>query len=299
MDEYYAEVSEVILKQYDDELGIVVLQKLAGVLKNLRYSTLFQSVAIFVSPVFQKVFYLRFQVSPYVHVGDDFSIREVLAQKRKINRMMVLSLFPGKASLYLFSSGKLLLMKEDISAAAENSYRQLDKELKWLLDAYSLPVIAAGGKEQLSAFQKVTQNARLVVKYVPLDPGFSNHPDNLLQAIHCYTSNREEIRRAFLQKDLAFARRNGKLAFGFESIGDAVYKQRALRLYIRSSFLRHYEQGSESFDSSDPDRFYNRFSYVKNSLEDIIAEALESDADVEVVDDDFLDDYQNIVLVKK
>ena len=43
---------------------------------------------------------------------------------------------------------------------------------------------------------------------------------------------------------------------------------------------------------------FNKFSYVKDAVDDVIEKVLENDGDVEFVDKGFLKDYQHIALIK-
>ena len=53
-------VQRVISANHRDELGSLVMQKLKTIFKNLNYSTYKKSIAIYVSPIFEKVLYLDF-----------------------------------------------------------------------------------------------------------------------------------------------------------------------------------------------------------------------------------------------
>src|ERR1035438_9156837 len=78
--------------QFSMEMTILVLQKLKMVLKDLNYSTHKKSIAIYVSPVFEKVIYLNIEVEEKVMVGTSFHIRDLVKSKKLSREYLLLQL---------------------------------------------------------------------------------------------------------------------------------------------------------------------------------------------------------------
>src|SRR5688572_16731457 len=52
------EVEQLISEHYPGEMGLLVVQKLRGVIRDVNYNTHRNSIAIYISPLMEKVLYL-------------------------------------------------------------------------------------------------------------------------------------------------------------------------------------------------------------------------------------------------
>ena len=72
------QVSRELRDQYPEELSNLVNAKLRRLIRDLNFNTHKKSVAIYVSPVFEKVLYLDVPVEERVIVDESFEIRDLV-----------------------------------------------------------------------------------------------------------------------------------------------------------------------------------------------------------------------------
>src|SRR5687768_1593738 len=85
-------VEKSLLKVYPDEISNVVVNKLRTVIKNLRFDTDKKSIAIFVSPIFEKIIYLDVPVEEKIVIDESFEIRDLIYSKKRMHKYLVLLL---------------------------------------------------------------------------------------------------------------------------------------------------------------------------------------------------------------
>lgn len=81
-----------IRENYNNELAKLVLRKLKALSGNLNFSTFKKSIAIYISPLFEKVLYLDIPLQEKVIVNGAFEIRDLLYAKQELRQYMVLVL---------------------------------------------------------------------------------------------------------------------------------------------------------------------------------------------------------------
>jgi len=70
---------------YPDEMGMIVMQKLRTIIRTLNFNTFKKAVAIYVSPVFEKVLYLDIPVEEQIIVAESFEIRDLVYCKQQLH----------------------------------------------------------------------------------------------------------------------------------------------------------------------------------------------------------------------
>ena len=89
-----------------------------------------------------------------------------------------------------------------------------------------------------------------------------------------------------------------KLAVGIRDVWREAMKGNGRLLVVEKNFMHAAEDESIDdiiFKAVKP---YNRFSYIKDAVDDVIEKVLENGGDVEFVDKDVLKDYHHIALVQ-
>src|SRR2546430_885858 len=98
-------VEAELIQNYSDEMGRLVMYKLRTLIRQLNFNTHKKSIAIYVSPVFEKVLYFDIEVEEKIKVDDSFQIRDIVYSKKQSHSYLVLHLGCRKTNLYLGSSG--------------------------------------------------------------------------------------------------------------------------------------------------------------------------------------------------
>src|SRR6476660_8503471 len=85
-------VEQELAENYPADQGQLVLHKLTGILDSLNFNSHKKSIAIYVSPVFEKVLYLDIPVEEKVMVDETFEIRDLEYSKKQYQKYLVLLL---------------------------------------------------------------------------------------------------------------------------------------------------------------------------------------------------------------
>ena len=64
-------------ENYPADVEIMMMKKLRTIIKNLNFNTHKKSIAIFLSPVFEKVLYLDISVEEKIIIDESFEIRDL------------------------------------------------------------------------------------------------------------------------------------------------------------------------------------------------------------------------------
>src|SRR5690606_32527099 len=98
---------------YDEGLAELVMLKLKTIIKNLNFSSFKKSIAIYVSPVFEKVMYLNMPVNETIIVNESFFIRDIVYAKKEIPAYFVLVVDEKWSIVYEGNVGELIKIKSN------------------------------------------------------------------------------------------------------------------------------------------------------------------------------------------
>jgi hypothetical protein len=308
-------VEKEIRQDYRDELATLVIQKLKAIIKNLNFSTYKKSIAIYVSPVFEKVLYLDIPIEQKVVVNGSFEIRDLLYAKKEASKYLALVVSAKHSRVYLGNASSFTKMKSNVPdhiAAFKNdspervanfsdpSYKKevllkkflfhTDEGLKFLLQAYPLPVFIMGTKKILGYFKAMTKNEKSIVGYI-----HGNYEDEnevgLSRILKPYLSNWKKIKMEDLKHQMEKAADSGTLATGIRNVWKQASQHKGRLLIVEKNFKCTAQQGGKEDVIYMPVAPYNKFSYIKDAVDDVIEKVLEDGGDVEFVEEGMLKDH--------
>ncbi len=309
-------------ENYPDELGKLVMQKLRAIIKNLNFSTHKKSIAIYVSPVFEKVLYLDIAVEEKIIVDESFEIRDLVYSKKQIHKYLVL-LLSGKGShMYLGNSSTFVRIvskspqsvyaytndiPERVANFSDKSERKeivmdkflhhIDNSLDTVLNAYHLPLFVLGTARIMGHFKKLTKHSGAVIEYVQ-----GNYEDATIQELKeilkPHITDWMKVKHKDLLNQLEEAAGKKKLVFGIIEVWREAINHKGRLLVVEKNYMYAARHGSNEDVISNAAETYNKFSYIKDAVDDVIEKVLENGGDVEFVDKDVLQDYNHIALIK-
>src|SRR5690606_10792886 len=94
-------VERELKDNYTSELREMVMGKLRSLIRGLNFNTHKKSIAIYVSPVFEKVLYLDIPVEERVIVDESFEIRDLVNSKKQLHKYLVLVLSQKESRMFL------------------------------------------------------------------------------------------------------------------------------------------------------------------------------------------------------
>ena len=317
----YDRIKKDISKNYNDELADLVLTKLKNLIQSLNYSSYKKTVAIFVSPVFEKVLYLDIPVEERIIVDESFEIRDLVFAKKETQEFLLVSINAKSSKTYYVDKGKFKTIKIDLAEYAESLQGDLpdrvsnfsdpseqkefqlkkflyysDRGLEALLKAYPLPLFVMGPQKVLGYFKLITHNSKNIVGYIP--GNFSDlSSGELAQVIEPHVQDWKKVHRKALLQQMEHAVSAGKLATGINEVWKQVNHRRGKLLIVEKDYrpsAEHAPNKDEIVELKDP---YNNFSYIRDAVDDMIETILENGGDVEFVEEGTLSEFGHIVLI--
>ncbi len=315
-----AKAEQQLMENYPDDIISLVMQKIRNCIKNLNFNTHKKSIAIYVSPVFEKVLYLDMAVEEKIIVDESFEIRDLVYSKKQLHKYLVLMLSAKQISLYLGNSetfaniisttsvhSVINEVSERVANFSDMSERKeiimnkfllsIDNTLNIILNAYRLPLFVLGTERILGHFKSLTKHGTAVIEYIQ-----GNYEDATPQELKDIIAPHITDWKAIIQRDLLNkleeAADKKKLAVGIKNVWREAMHNKGRLLAVEKNYMYAAAHGrsDDSIDEITPP--YNKFSYIKDAVDDIIEKVLENGGDVEFTDEDILKDYQHIALVQ-
>lgn len=311
-----------LLENYPDGKGLLVIKKLRGIMSELNYDTHKKSIAIFVSPVFEKVLYLDIAVEEKIIVDESFEIRDLVYCKKQLHKYLVLLLCGKESRTYLGNSNDFVRIVSNtpeslhaylteppekvanFSDAQSRKEMQTDKFLQHIdhaldiiLNAYHLPLFVLGEERILGHFKKLTKHSSAVVEYIHGNYEEATLPE-LKALLQPHITDWKKVNQTDLLNQMEEAEGKKKLAVGVRDVWRQAMNHKGRLLLVEKNYMYAAQHGSSDeiiYEAREP---YNKFSYIKDAVDDIIEKVLENGGDVEFVDTDILKDYHHIVLIQ-
>jgi len=101
-------VEKELQENYPDELSVPVMEKLRELISQLEVDGRKKSVAIFVSPVFEKIMFLDMAVEEKIIIDESFEIRDLVYCKKQLHKYMALLLSGKESRLFLGNSDRFV-----------------------------------------------------------------------------------------------------------------------------------------------------------------------------------------------
>jgi hypothetical protein len=314
-------IEKEITEDYPADAAQLVMQKLRTLIKTLNYNTHKKSIAIYVSPLFEKVLYLDVPVEERIMVDDSFEIRDLVYAKKQLHKYLVLLLSYSECSIYLGDTntfvkiisnpaqhaddltndipervGNFSDMAKRKEIQMEKFLHQIDHDLDFILNTYRLPLFVIGTKRITGHFNKLTKHAGAVMTYIHGNYE-SASPVELKDVLEPHINDWRAVRNKDLMNRLEEAYGQNKLAVGMKNAWRESMNNKGRLLVVEKNYVYpavHGEKKDVIYDATGP---YNKFSYIRDAVDKVIEKVLESGGDVEFVDSDLLKDYNHIALV--
>jgi hypothetical protein len=316
------QVEKELENNYPDEMSELVMHKLKAIFAHLNFNTHKKSIAIYVSPVFEKVLYLDITVEQKILVDESFEIRDLVYSKKQMHKYLVLILSGKESKIYLGNSDSFVRIVSNSAQSfvssekdspekvanfsdpsaykevlMEKFLRHIDGTLDIILNAYQLPLFVLGTERTIGHFKNITKHEGAVIDYVHgnYEEATESELKKLLQP---HISDWQKVRQKEILNKLAEAANRDKLVFGMRHVWQEAAKHKSQLLVVEKNFMYAAERGSTEdiiYKVVEP---YNKFSYIKDAVDDVIEKVLEDGGDVEFVDNDMLFNFHHIALIK-
>jgi hypothetical protein len=313
--EYKAE--QQLLNKYNGDTAMLMIEKLRKLIAGLNYSTHKKSIAVYLSPVFERVLYLDIDVQEKVTIDGAFDIRDLVVHKKKELSYLVMLLTNKESRIYLGNNGSLVRIvtttpkplfpynRKEIAADLEDIRKSMldhflhhaDNTLGIILKAYPLPLFIMGDEELLSQFKTLCKGCHAVVSYI-----YENVADATVQDIQKkiagHIADWKWVQQQYLACRLEKSVKDKRLVAGIKNVWtNAIHHKGSLLLVEKNHLYTEQQNTGEEIllNIMEP---YHPSSYVKNTVDEIIEKVFDNGGDVEFVEDNLLADYGHIVLMQ-
>ena len=309
-------VQKELVQNYSEETSRMMIQKLNTLINKLNFNSHSKSIAIYLSPVFEKVLYLDFPVEEKIIIDESFEIRDVVYAKKEYQEFLVLLISSEESKVYLGSPNGLKKIKsnkadyrndiaEPVANFSDPSYRRevllkkflhhTDKEFGQLLNAYPLPVFVMGTIKTLGYFKEITKNQKGIVGFIP--GNYNSASENELRGVlEFYIADWRKVKEDNLLHRLEKAADERKLSTGIKEVWKQASHHRGQLLVVEKNYRCRATHGSNEDNMYEGEEPYQKF-YIKDAVDDIIEKVLEQGGDVEFVEPGTLKPYQRIALI--
>jgi hypothetical protein len=310
------EVKRQLYQNYTEETAKIVLEKLHTAISGLDYTTHKKSVAIYISPLVEKIYYLSIDVQEKIMVDESFEIRDLVLNKKDMHEFLLAVISAKKEKIYVGNSEKITPIvanhmahiKRDLPERVanfsdpkkikeihlRNFLRHIDNGLSFILKAYPLPLFVMTTEKTMGYFRQVTKNAQYITGFIH---GNFEHASEyeLLQSLGPHLENWKSVTEKDVFNRLKTAQNDFKLSAGIADVWKHANCKHGQLLVVEKDFCYPAQRGANGetiFCADNTEKIFN----VKDAVDDIIERVLEGGGDVEFVDD--LKDYEHIALIE-
>ena len=305
-----------VAKSHQNEMTALVMQKLRKVVRNLNFMTYTRSVAIFISPLLEKVLYLDMAVEQRIVVNEPLDIRAVVFARKQSRQYLLMQITEYSSNIYLGNEDKLTKIKSNMPSGAarqvapvtkredssdprlSNIVRSSEEGLAAILEAYPLPVFIVGSRRAVNRFKLNTSIQPGILQFTCTSDDVTTI-EALAGIIKPIISDWENLKKTYLLQQLDYAKNSQALATGIGNVWKMASKWSGSLLVVEENY-KHNEELLESEDglytSKEP---YSKYSHIRNATDHIIELVLENKGDVEFVEKGFLKNFKDIALICK
>lgn len=317
-----ADKAELALKElYPKEQCELVSQKLQALIGELEIPVKKKGLALFVSPLFTKVYYLDGAVTEKLIIDESFEIRDLLYNAKQEIQFIVVMLSGNGSKVFLGDRTTLKPLSsnipETVSAYATDApervsnfsdvteYKQnildkffhhVDEALAKLMQEYRLPVLLIGAEKTLGQFKKMSKLNGKVMAYVEgnYEKLTTTALNDVIQPfINDWLINQQNE----LLKRLDDAAGQRRLTTGVQQVWQQVHKGKGKLLVVEKSYRFAAQHGPETGIIEPAIEPYDHFAYIRDAVDDIIEKIILSGGEVEFIEDGALEQYDHIALI--
>ena len=311
-----------LLESYPQELSNIVMLKLRAIITDLDVDTNKKSVAIYVSPVFEKVLFLDVTIEEKIIVDESFEIRDLVYSKKQLHKYLVLLWSAKESRMYLGNTNSFVRIvsttpesvfayvndePEKVANFTDSSSRKeivmnkflhhIDAELDTVLNNHPLPIFVLGTDRIMGHFKYITRHAKSVIEYIHGNYEEATLPE-LKAILKPSIASWDKMKQRVLLNQLEGAASNRKLAIGIRDVWRETMNQRGRLLLVEKNYMFPAQRGGREDEIYTAGDAGTKVLYIKDAVDVIIEKVLENGGDVEFVDPGVLKDYHQIALLQ-
>ncbi len=315
-------IEKELEENYPAEMVQLMMQKLHTIIQHLNFNTHKKSIAIYVSPVFEKVLYLDIAVEEKIMVDESFEIRDLVYSKKQLHKYLVLLLDSRESRIYLGNADSFVRIvsnaarpvfayvndiPQKVANFSDKEARRevmmdkflhyIDNGLDIILNAYHLPLFVIGPEKMLGHFNAITKHKPAIIEYV-----YGCYDDasdkKIIEILAPHIADWKKVIQKDLLNQLDDAASKRKLVTGMADVWREAGSGKGRLLVVEKNYMYEAAHGSGRNTITPGAGSLNKFSCIRDAVDDVIEKVLENGGDVEFADNHLLKDYQHIALIK-
>ena len=311
----------LLAAQYTAEKAIPVIIKLKNLIAGLNYNSNKKSVAIFLSPVVEKVYYFEAEMEEKVMIDPSFKFSDLVNCKKEKKEYLILLLSERFSKMYLCNGTQLRLIKSNTLLVNSHEYKsnsseemagfstvpdqqqsedflhQMDQGLSIILRSYPLPVVVTGAEKLLRHFRKITTNDESVLQFI-----HDNYGEDSVCELNGITESIvscwEKLKKQHLLKQLENAKAQNRLRTGMQDALKAAIQNKGRLLVVEKKLMNSGLISKTYHPFTKINSAGNEVFFIKDDLDNIIKKVFENGGDVEFIDNGLLKNYGHIALIE-
>ena len=303
--------------QYHHKADIVIeqIQSLPNDIDSKRDK---KSVAVFLSPVQKKIFYLNVSLDEHIFVDEHYELRDLINFMNNTDKYLLLVQSYDFYKIYLGDRFQLLRVNlthpsdiqsftNDIAEKVENFtdsvdrkeimmdkfIHHIDKELDILLKQHHLPLFVVGPERMNGHFKKITHHSPSVLDYVHGNYNEAK-PHQLLNLILPHLKEIKIKENHELADNIEHALNANKLRFGIEEVWGTLMEQKGKTLLVERNYTYPCIVDKDGYLDTNLDKA--KKTDIIDAVDLMIEKVMQSGGEVKFTDSDLLVDFRRIAL---
>ncbi len=315
-------VEAILTAGYTVEKAIPVIIKLRNLFDSLNYNTHRKSIAVFVSPIIDKVYYLEAEMDEKIVIDPAFKFSDLVFCKKEKQEYLILLLSDGYSKMYLGNGTKIKLIKSNNLAdlrfnenirtnnepyitdpikenvcLKDKFLMQMDTGLSIMLKSYPLPVFVIGDEKVFRDFKAVTVNDENLVEFIHGNCRETSESE-MEGFIRYILTFWKRLKQRHLLKQIESARKQNKLRTGITEIFKASIQSKGKLLVVEKQMLKNLHASKANTMLFKAGSIINEVFFIRDEADEIIKNVLENGTNIELIDDGQLEKYGSLTLIE-
>jgi|GEM_PF-3352354 len=281
--------------RYPGDMSELVAAKLEAIISNLNFNTHRKSLAVFVSPVFEKTYYLKLRLKEKIIVNQSLRIGDIIDHQIPSPKFHILVLTETRVRLLSPDQGDFI--KNEYTRLRDNWLKQIVFLDNTISQLPFIPVILMGNEKLIADYQAISIHKVRIILTISGNFGIDS-PECLQRIVErefCARSHSDNSLSLQISNSIS----NGTLLTDFENIYEALVRQEGKLLLVSKLFSSGIMPRYDHLNNHNISGVYNRFSNVKNIVDEIIEVAITSGNEVAWVDQKLLGKNSILALISK
>lgn len=311
-----------LYENYPREQCELILKKLRQLTADLKIPVKKKGMAIYISALFQKIYFLDHPVEEKIILDESFEIRDLLYNAKQHVKFILLILSGLECKVFLADLTALTSLKSNIPDSVYSSVNEvpervgnfsdmverkqivvdkflhhIDEELSNLINELHLPVLVLGAERVIGQFRKMSKNTTSVIDYVEGNYETASLAE-LNELIEPYINAWKIRKQTELKAQMENEAGRHLLSTGIRQVWNDAHNGKGRLLIVEKNYRYAALHGPEPSIIEEAVEPFDHVASIKDAVDDVMEKVLLNGGDVEFTEDGALEQFDHIALVK-